>query len=274
MALSSAQIMDRALELAGFSSIPEDSCVAVPGDGLSRVLLAIDVTAADIALARHLGCDGVIAHHPVGGAARVFGHEVFRRHTQFMIEAGVPRQRAEEAVEEQLESLSLRSQAANYDQTLRAAELVGMPLLSIHAPCDELGRQVLQAALDEVSARDPDALVEDLVHRLEQLPELGRALTSVSVPVGSPRDRAGKTVVAHGCLTNGGFAVADAYFDHGVGTVVYIHTDASAVQRLRARGNGNLIVTGHIASDWVGLNVFRRALEEEGLEVVALTHLS
>jgi len=77
-------------------------------------------------------------------------------------------------------------------------------------------------------------------------------------------------VVVHGCLTNGGYGVADAYFRHGVSTVVYIHCPQPDVERLSSEGRGNLIITGHIASDLLGINPFVRALRVAGIEVVAL----
>jgi putative NIF3 family GTP cyclohydrolase 1 type 2 len=42
----------------------------VKGRNIKKVLIAIDVGTAELMLARHLGCDAVIAHHPVGGRLR------------------------------------------------------------------------------------------------------------------------------------------------------------------------------------------------------------
>jgi hypothetical protein len=77
----------------------------------------------------------------------------------------------------------------------------------------------------------------------------------------------------HGAGTNGGYAVARAYFQAGVDTVLYIHIAPEEAQRLRNEASGNLIVSGHISSDLVGINPFVAKLEERGLEVVRMSGL-
>ncbi len=67
--------------------------------------------------------------------------------------------------------------------------------------------------------------------------------------------------------------MARAYFSHGVDTLVYIHILPGDLKRLREdedlRGK-NLIVTGHIASDSLGINPYVHRLREEGLEVTCV----
>jgi hypothetical protein len=65
--------------------------------------------------------------------------------------------------------------------------------------------------------------------------------------------------------------VAACAFRHGIDTVIYIHCSDAAAKRLaREFPDKNLIVMGHIAADSLGINPFLEALEERGLEVVAL----
>jgi len=84
----------------------------------------------------------------------------------------------------------------------------------------------------------------------------------------------GRWVVLHGAGTNGGYPIAKCAFDHGIDTVVYIHVDPGHLARLRgefaAKGK-NLVVTGHVASDSIGINVLVRALREHGLEVTCVS---
>jgi hypothetical protein len=118
---------------------------------------------------------------------------------------------------------------------------------------------------------DPEMTVMGLVALLkERLPEFRHAQTEIDIRVGQPRNRIGRTVVSHGAGTNGGYPVAKAYFDHGVDTVIYIHCSAGDSKRLReefAQSGKNLIVTGHIASDSLGINPFIKELEKRGMEV-------
>jgi len=89
--------MGTALRLAHFKTIPADSEIHVKGQ-IRRALVSIDVGTAELLLAKNLGCDGVIAHHPTGGTARLEGYKVFERHVDQMKEAGIPGEVAEEAI--------------------------------------------------------------------------------------------------------------------------------------------------------------------------------
>jgi putative NIF3 family GTP cyclohydrolase 1 type 2 len=74
--LSTDEIMGIALEMAGMHHPPGDSAIYVEGAALSKVMFGIDIGTAELLLARQLGCDGVIAHHPSGGSAQLNYPEV------------------------------------------------------------------------------------------------------------------------------------------------------------------------------------------------------
>ncbi|MBC7099888.1 hypothetical protein H5T52_12430, partial [Candidatus Bipolaricaulota bacterium] len=100
--------------------------------------------------------------------------------------------------------------------------------------------------------------------------EFRNAQTEIEVVVGNSQNPVGKVAVIHGAGTNGGYPVAKVLFDHGVDTVIYIHIRPHEAHRLAQEYGGkgkNLVVTGHIASDSVGINPFVEALRERELEV-------
>jgi hypothetical protein len=104
---------------------------------------------------------------------------------------------------------------------------------------------------------------------LGDIPELDEALTDVELRLGNRENDLGEVAVHHAAGTNGGTEVASAYFDNGVDTVLYIHVGAGDTATLQEEYGGegkNLVVTGHIASDAIGMNTFIDALEEEGVE--------
>jgi len=135
--------MKTALKLAQFNSIPADSEIHVKGRNLRRVLVAIDVGVSELLLAQNLNCDGVIAHHPAGGKAQLEGYKVFLRHIEQMKEAGVPAETAKEAVKNKYRVLDIQHHPENYDQVPNAAKKLGLPLVTIHSPCDEIGRRMI-----------------------------------------------------------------------------------------------------------------------------------
>src|SRR6266705_2411023 len=109
--------MRASLRLAGFKSVPADSEVHVKGRRIRKALVAIDVGVAELLLARDLGCDAVIAHHPAGGSAKLEGYKVFLRHIDQLREAEVPEEVAREAVRPKMRVLELQHHPDNYDQT-------------------------------------------------------------------------------------------------------------------------------------------------------------
>jgi putative NIF3 family GTP cyclohydrolase 1 type 2 len=272
MSMDAQQIMKVALELAGFQSIPADSEIHVKGSGkIRKALVAIDVGIGELLLAKQLGCDAVIAHHPAGGQARLNGYKVFERHVDQMVEAGVPRKMAEEAIQNKMNSLELTHHSDNYDQVPIAAKKLGLSLMSIHSPCDEMGRQLV---VKHVKNIHPTATVNDLIQQIIKLTEYYNAESKIKIRLGASNNKVGKITFSHAAYTNGGYEVARAYYDYGTETLMYIHVGENDLARLSKEKHGNLIVLGHIASDWVGLNILLSALKSKGIEFETTTELS
>jgi len=267
--MDTQQIMKKALNLAHFKTIPADSEIHVKGK-MRKALVAIDVGVSELLLAKNLGCDGVIAHHPAGGTARLEGFKVFRRHIDQMKQVGVPADIAQEAIRAKYNQLEIQHHPDNYDQTPSAAKRLRMPLLSIHSPCDEIGRRII---LKQIKTLTEQSSVGELVSRISHLPEFRKAKTKVEVRLGSPKKKVGKIASSHAAYTNGGSDIARTYFQNGIGTLSYIHISDGDLSKLHADGVGNLIELGHIASDWLGLNPLLKELETDGVEVIATTDL-
>ena len=256
------------MKLAGLKEVPEDSAIYVNGDDIRKILFGIDAGVPELLLAKRLGCDAVIAHHPQGGTAFINFHQVFRRHIQQMVQAGVPREEAEKAVTKKLEALEVQAHTRNYGHAVDVAKLLRMPYMNIHTPLDEVGRRIMS---EQIHSRiRENSTLQDVVSALKELNEFKNAVTEIEIRMGKPENPAGKVVVSHSAGTNGGYEVAKAYFKHGVGTVVYIHVSPVDLKKLKAEGKGNLIVTGHIASDSVGINPLIHELEKRNISVTTI----
>ena len=267
--MNTQQIMQLALKIAELKEIPEDSAIYVSGDKIRKVLFGIDAGVPELLLAKQLGYDALIAHHPQGGTAHVNFHEVFKRHATQMIDAGIPLKEAEDAVRKKLEELEVNDHTRNYGHVIDVASLLKMPYMNIHTPLDEVGRRIMAQQIK--SRIGKDATVQDVVAALNELPEFRNAVTKIKIRLGKAENPAGKVVVSHGAGTNGGYEVAKAYFNHGVGTVVYILIGVGDLARLKTeRKTGNLIVTGHVAGDSVGINPFIYELKKKGVYVTTI----
>lgn len=269
--MNTDELMQIALDLVDFDEVPADSAIYVAGDGIERALFGLDIGVGELVLAHQLGYDCVIAHHPVGVSYRSW--RVFERHLDFLMRSGVPKDAAREAVAKKLRALRVGGQTRNYEQVPMAAQRLGMPFLNIHCPMDEMGRRVMQSTVDDVLASDPEATLGDIVGALSALPAAKRAKTEVTALMGEPAARAGKTVAAHGALTNGGYHIARAYFEHGVDTVIYIHISPEDLKRLQEHDAGQLVVTSHLIGDALGIEPAIEAMRRRGLEVDVLSEV-
>jgi hypothetical protein len=264
--MNTSQIMQLALDLAEMESIPADTGIFRPCDSIKRVLLGIDIEKEDLSFARDNGFDLVLSHHPLNWTTFL---DVMERHETLMIEAGVPETRAKESWRENRafwEELADRPHAEQLLMELCAlAEELDLGLMNIHLPCDELGRRILQEQADELT---PSAKVSMLIERYASLPEIEAAKEGVRLACGKADTELGRTVVIHAAGVNGGYPVANALFESGIGTVVYIHLFSEEQEaRLREESKGNLIVTGHYGSDSLGINPLVDELERRGVEV-------
>lgn len=268
MGLTTQDVADLSLSLVGWDELPGDSGIHVPGDEIETALVGIDAESPEIQLAAREGYDLLLAHHPVGVAGVTFP-SVLDRQVDLMTDHGVPRERAEATIEDLRQDWGARAHMANYRHDVSIAELLDQPYVNLHLPPDELGRR---AFVEAVAEAEPET-VRDLRRTFASFPEIRAAETDVEVRVGHPDNRAGRVAIHHAAGANGGASVAKAYFDHGVDTVVYIHADGSVERELReAVGDEkNLVITGHIASDAVGMNVLIDELELRGVDCTAVS---
>jgi len=266
--MNTDEIMQIALEMAGFDEIPQDSRIYVPGRDINRVIFSIDPEPSLFYLAKKLDYDLVISHHYT--SACIDAWKVFLKHVDQMVSVGIPREEAEKAVKDKLLALKIIGHARNYDLVDSIARALKMPFMNIHNPLDEIGRRIMQETIDKYVKGKEKVVVKDVIDALYTLREFKVAKTRILLGVGREDNAVNKVVVSHGALTNGGYEVAKTYFKYGINTVVYIHISPSDLMRLRKDNVGNLIISGHIASDSVGINPFLDRLEKEGLEVLRL----
>jgi hypothetical protein len=268
--MSTEEIMSLALQMSGFKEIPADSAIYVKGKDVRKVLFGVDAGVSELLLAKQIGCDAVISHHPQGGSAFLNFHKMFERHVELMVEAGVPKKEAEQAVRKKRDSLEVENHTRNYDHNVSIARLLKMPYMNVHAPLDEIGRQRMTKQVRLATQQNPEATVGDVVASLQNLPEFKKAQTAIRIRLGKASKKAGKVVVSHAAGTNGGYEVAKTFFKHGVGTLIYIHISSADLERLRADNMENLVITGHISSDSVGINPFLQTLEKRGISVTRI----
>lgn len=269
--MDTQEILDLALRLAHQKDVPADTGIDMPAKDVQKVLFGIDVDSGELVMAKQMGYDLVISHHPTGGLAVLEFPKVLAKHGDILVRHGVPKAAAEAAVRELQEEREPAAHRENYDRLPSVARMLGIGLMCIHNPCDEIGRRVMDETLR--AQLPPKPRVRDAIDVLYGLPEFKESRTRILVRMGKLDNPLGKWAVHHGAGTNGGFPVAHAAFENGIDTVFYIHVDAGALKRLHGafgrEGAKNLVVTGHVASDSIGINALVRELRSRGVRVDA-----
>ncbi len=265
--MTSEDIMEVALDLAQLREAPRDSGIHVRGDNIRSVMATIDCDVGDLLLARAFKCDAVVTHHPEG-AASLHGWQVIRNQIEQMVECGVPVARAEAAIQRRMHQVELGSHPRNYLRVVQAAQLLKLAFMNVHLPCDLITRQLIAEKVARFNDPKSRATVVEVIAALQEFPEHRAASTEPQVRLGAPERLAGRVTVAMGGYTNGGVDVLRAYFDAGVGTVLMMHFPETDLREAREQKlAGNLIVTGHMASDSIGINLFLDELQRLGVTV-------
>jgi putative NIF3 family GTP cyclohydrolase 1 type 2 len=265
--VDTTEIMTIGLNLVGWKKIPPDSAVHVKGRDIRKVLISVDVSPAELLLAKSMECDAVIAHHPIGVTSINF-HKVFDRHVEYMEENGIPMNAARDAVRALKQRAQIKSHANIYTQTVDSAKSLQIALVNIHQPCDEFMRRIIWAKIRSIKDTDK---VSRLLKIVREIPEFRFAVSRPLVALGSVRNSVGRAVLILAAGTNGGYRIAKLYFENNITTVIYLHVDPGEVARLKAEKlKGNLVILGHLAGDSIGLNALADKLEQSGVQTVRL----
>jgi putative NIF3 family GTP cyclohydrolase 1 type 2 len=263
-----SEIMAIANRLARCAQTPADSQVYLDGD-VRRVFVGIDVDLGELLLARTLGADGVIAHHPIGSRARLGLATVIERHQAQMEAEGIPAEVAHEMTLARQRPVAHALHTTNYDRVVAAARQLGIPLMNIHLAADIIGRQYFIDFVGRVvDGRAPT--VGSLIGELKTIPEMEASLVQPELWLGRAENPVGRWIVQMAAGTNGGAPVYRTYYEHGIHTILAMHIDDRDLRELEQlqHPGANLVITGHMPSDSIGMNRVIDALERQGLEVI------
>ena len=92
------------------------------------------------------------------------------------------------------------------------------------------------------------------------------------IVVGDAKNHAGKVIAKMTGGTSGPKEIYEKLSQAGVGTVVGMHFPESHIEEAR-KHHINMIVSGHMASDSVGVNLIADEWEKRGIEVIPCSGL-
>ena len=120
-----------------------------PDKKVNKVMAGIDIDVAELLVARELGgIDLVIAHHPVGPALAGL-HEVMDLQVELMAKYGVPINVAESLTHIRMSEVSRGISPVNHNKVLDAARNLGMEVMCVHTPSDNLVANFLDKYINQ-----------------------------------------------------------------------------------------------------------------------------
>ena len=238
---------------------------------IKTALVGIDVSMGAMVLAKELGVDLVINHHPVGNALANLD-SVMDLQIDMMEKFGLPVNIAEKLIEKRISEVARGINPANHQAVVDAARLLKINLINIHTPADNC---VAQFVTDKIKKARP-RFVGDILKVLNGIEEYQIAKKQGVGPVlfaGTKNNRCGKVVVSEMTGgTEGSREIYSAMANAGIGTVVGMHQSEDH-RKQAEKAHINVVIAGHISSDSLGMNLILDQLEKKGLKIIPFSGL-
>jgi len=234
---------------------------------IKKVLVGIDITSGEVLLAKELGVDLIIGHHPVGLALHGLD-DVMRLQADVLEMYGVPINVAEGVLKERISEVARGVHASNSFVSVDVARNLGISFMNLHTPADNMVATFIKRRLE----KEEPLYVKDILDSLEKIPEYQEAIKRGSAPAlysGNPENRTGKiavTEITGG--TEGSPAIYEKMANAGVGTIIAMH-QSEKHSRSAKKAHINVVVAPHIASDSIGMNLILDKLEKKGIKIIA-----
>jgi len=236
------------------------------GKSIKKVFASIDITIGGLILAKELGADLVINHHPIGKSLSRLD-DVMNLQIDMYEKYGIPVNIAEKLTKKRISEVARGVNPANHFNIVDAAKLIDINLINVHTPADNCVAKLIVNTVEKIKPR----YVEDITKAIEKIPEYKEAKKKAFGPMifsGSPENRCGKVIISE--ITGGTEGAKNIYqtlSNFGFGTVLAMH-QSEAHRESAEKAHMNVIIAGHISSDSVGMNIFLDKLEKKGLKIL------
>lgn len=243
---------------------------------VKTVVVGIDIGTSEVLAmttwAKNLNkkIDLFIGHHPEGRLNSTFPLSIYS-HIDNLRAIGVNVERIRDKYEDLVETLMIDTLADNFTQIHDVVKYLDSNYISIHTPADNLGAQFVLRHLQD---RSPVTL-QDTVNAMLEIKEyayyFGVNNVIPSIIAGSKDDLLGNFTVTE--FTGGEEGPVESFVEmktQGVSTVICMHMTQSGLSKCREIGL-NVISTGHMTSDSIGLNLICDIIEDEGVEIIPVS---
>ncbi len=237
-----------------------------PQKKIKKILMTIDVTEAKLLVARELGADAVIAHHPLGKSLALLG-DAMKLQFYLYEKYGVPINIIEGINRKKIEEVKRSIHPGNHYLTVDTAKIISANLMNVHTPADNLVYNFLENRIKASKL----IFVKDILKMLYEIPEYQEAAKRGSPPklfAGSGKNHCGKVIASEITGgTDGGSKIYPHLANVGIGSVISMHQSEGHTKEAE-KSFINVVVASHIASDSLGMNLFADELEKRGIEII------
>jgi hypothetical protein len=240
-----------------------------PGNEINEVYIAVDAGVPELLVANELKkqgkpIDGIIMHHPSGaGVYTMTGVVELQKYN--WIRNGANPKRANKIFKEMVRDEEIGLKAGNHLAVENAANFLDIPVICIHTAIDN----IVQAFFETLVLPGGFNTVGEMLEEIKTLPECRMASTHGDGPylIGSGKAKTGRIMVD----MTGGMDPDSSIFPllrkAGINTLVAMHYGQENIKAM-TKNKINAVITGHMASDSIGLNQYCDRLEEMGIGII------
>lgn len=237
---------------------------------VKTVYVAVDAGPAELLLVDNLNksgkkIDAIIMHHPTGpGAYNLTGVVDIQKYNWERY--GVDKKAADRIYKKMVEEKDMETRAGNYLAVENAAGFLDIPVLCMHTAIDN----IVQVFFENIIKDNDTDTVQDVFNIIDSIHEVGAASQYGAGPyiVGDGGGLSGKIMVD----MTGGIDPDSQIFHYlkeaGINTLVGMHYGEDNVKAI-IKNKINLVISGHMASDSIGINKYCDMLEDRGLNIIA-----
>ena len=239
---------------------------------IKKIMVGVDLEGQEMLLAKQMGdIDLLFSHHPEGKALNDL-HSVMDLQAEVLADYGVPINVAESIMRPRMAEIGRNVPSGNYNRSVDFARILKMDYMCVHTPCDNLGASFMK---DLIAKKKPE-FVDELITIIKEVPEFKEAIKYNAGPKlfsGSPESHCGKIAVTEFTGgTSGHKDIFEKMAQAGIGTIIGMHMSETHRQEAE-KHHINVLITGHMSSDSLGLNLFLDELEKKGIEIIPVAGL-
>lgn len=243
---------------------------------VKKIIIWIDVESAELLAVNEYNnknhdkkIDAVLAHHPEWKALIDLTSILKTVQTSVDLSFWVPVNQVEKLWEERIWKLSRWLSPVNYNKSVSIAKLLDIPFFGIHTPADNMCYTFIKNLVEENSWKIKK--LKDIIELLEELPEMQISKKNWIWPQiwsWTPESSSWKIAIAWITgWTSGSKDIYEKYAQAWIGTILVMHISEDHLKEAK-KHNINVIMTDHMASDSLWLNLIADEFEKMWVEIM------